>query len=536
MKIHSVYAKNFGSYKTLDFAPSGCGLSLIYGPTGAGKSTLPDVISWTLFGQTSKDGNADDVKSWSAPDEDTVGEVFVNDITVVRTRGKKNDLYWIGSDGIAHRGKDLLDSQRALDSALQLHFGLYVSSAQYAEGNVVASFFRSNAKARREVLEQVTDLSLPLTLAARSSAEKKGLKAILTKLDNQRQRLEGGFQQEETNHNRLTKQAKDWEKDRKQQLSDLAIQSASFETTRKSKVEALYTKFFAWSDAKAKATVDCVAERDVLADKINDARGKYPPCDTCGVSKLDAEVAKYRGKIEQINVRYLELDKSRWPLQYQLEAVEAEENRTEERMTALRAQANPHHKYLADVKKRLVKLADDLDAYSDRAREFSEQISALDQIYEHSFTLRGHLLQTAVKTIENRTNSYLETYFDSEFRVAFDAADGDSIQVDITKGGYACVYRQLSKGQRQLLKLCFSVSVMEAAANSAGVHFGQLWFDEALDGLSEELKAKAFGLFEHLAENHDSVFVIEHSATFQELFTNKYHVTMVEEGSSIDKC
>jgi DNA repair exonuclease SbcCD ATPase subunit len=69
MRILSCQAQNFGSYKELNLDLADIGLSLVYGRTGSGKSTLPDVVAWTLFGTTAKDGAADDVRSWQAGSE-----------------------------------------------------------------------------------------------------------------------------------------------------------------------------------------------------------------------------------------------------------------------------------------------------------------------------------------------------------------------------------------------------------------------------------------------------------------------------------
>ncbi len=90
------------------------------------------------------------------------------------------------------------------------------------------------------------------------------------------------------------------------------------------------------------------------------------------------------------------------------------------------------------------------------------------------------------------------------------------------------------KGQRQMLKLSFVLSVMAAASNKAGVHFDNLFFDEALDGLDTDMKVKAYGLLEELATRHGSVLVIDHAPEFQALFDRRYHVTLDGDHSHIE--
>ncbi len=138
-------------------------------------------------------------------------------------------------------------------------------------------------------------------------------------------------------------------------------------------------------------------------------------------------------------------------------------------------------------------------------------------------TLRAELLKMAINAIQEETNNYLERYFDSELRIHF-TLDGDSLDVGVQKSGNSCSYKQLSKGQRQLLKLTFALSVMAASANQSGVKFENLFFDEALDGLDEKLKLKAFTLFEALEPSFTSIFLIDHAPAFQNMFTKKFAV------------
>jgi DNA repair exonuclease SbcCD ATPase subunit len=86
-----------------------------------------------------------------------------------------------------------------------------------------------------------------------------------------------------------------------------------------------------------------------------------------------------------------------------------------------------------------------------------------------------------------------------------------------------------------MLKLSFVVSIMAAAQNKAGQHFDALFFDEALDGLSSDLKVKAFGLFEELSKEYGTIMVVEHSPDFQNLFERRFHVELQGDNSVIEE-
>ena len=136
--------------------------------------------------------------------------------------------------------------------------------------------------------------------------------------------------------------------------------------------------------------------------------------------------------------------------------------------------------------------------------------------------------------VETATNTYLEKYFDAELRVSF-SLDADSLDATIHKNGYECIYKQLSKGQRGLLKLCFSVAVQQAVSDNKGVRFDNLFYDESLDGYDDNLKIKAFRLFEELAQGRESLLVIDHNVSFQQLFHTVFTVSMEGDHSVLEQ-
>src|SRR5258706_14383017 len=101
MKLLKIHAENFGSYESLELDFQEMGLALLQGPTGAGKSTVMDMVFWAMFGQTAKGGNVDEVRSWKAIDSITkvilTIEVPNAKLSITRIRGKssQNDLYWV---------------------------------------------------------------------------------------------------------------------------------------------------------------------------------------------------------------------------------------------------------------------------------------------------------------------------------------------------------------------------------------------------------------------------------------------------------
>ena len=461
MKVKSVKLQNFGSYKELEFDLQNQGLTLISGPTGAGKSTLMDAIPWVLFGKTSKGGNVDEICTWNNKGS-TSGTIYLHDGTIITRSRNPNDLFY--NEEI--RGKDLKDTQRLIDELLGIDYETYISGAYLHEFSQTAQFFTTNAKNRRQICEQICDLSLVKTLQDKISNENKSLTKSLDEVSK--------------NVYITTSSIKDFER---------------LETSERDKHNT-------WQLQRDK-TIKYIIE---LERKFENSRKTVTrnECSSCGTT-FKEPVEKY--------------DDSPNPHTDKIRELKAEENPYDSGVRSFSKEIHAKKESL-----NLLKLNE--NSLKEKIQDFSVLKSAVD-------TFRTSLISNTIVYIEKETNQRLLKHFDGEIQVTFQAEDMDKLEVEIQKDGNTCSYSQLSKGQRQLLKLCFGTSVMEAISNHKGVHFSELFFDEALDGLDENMKIKAYGLLEEISLNHESVFVVEHSESLKAMFNNTFKVELVNGESRI---
>lgn len=507
MKVTSIKATNFASYKEIVFEPQDNGLCLISGPTGSGKSTLCDLAPWCLFGRTAKDGAVDEIRSWNT-DEPTVGTIVIeingHMLTVTRSR-TPNDLYYtpsIPGAGPETRGKDLNDTQKLINNLLGFNVDTYLNGAYYHEFCQSAQFFITSAKNRRAITEQLVDLSLATDLNHKAKINIKDLKAAISETTTQLNSAKTNVHTLSTTVNNAKRLAFKWELDIAARAEDLYAREAVFEQERKIRLSEL------------------VLLSDELEYDNNQAQEsvKTGICPTCGnqYTKTHAPHKKPNPYIKMID------------------KLLAEVNTYGGQARALAKDKNPHTSDDSD-KIALSEAQDKLTLYTETLRELTKEMSDLELLGDVLNDFRGVLVKNAVIALETETNSLLTTHFDAEIRVDFSVADADKLDVTIHKDGNECTYTQLSKGQRQLLKLCFSISVMKAVSNQQGVHFDQIFFDEALSGLDERFKNKAFNMFESLALSHSSVMIIDHSLEFKSLFNSRIEVSLNGGNSTIEE-
>lgn len=561
MKIKKFRVENFGSYPVLEMTLEDAGLSLLYGPTGSGKSTIMDAVCWCLYGITAKDGNADDVRMWGSQ-EPTTGSIVVeakgNEYVITRVRGKpfQNDLEIQGA-----RGVNVVETQKFINERLGVDPLTFIASSYFNEFSPTGNFFVARAKERRELFETLANLTLPNTLAEKLAVRKSVLKKKLTGVSE-------AFIKEKTTLDQLTHTVKSmqnsessWEYKHALEITNLETDCANYEEKIKKEIQYLTNKAENFEKEKEEKLADLrrrLGEIDVkpegwfndnlsmLQEQIDEHQ--VEKCDSCGqtVSHRRTELLEELEKTKNAKWKNTLLQEKAVDLAKQIQKIHEETNHYAEQVTQIKGRTNPYEVLLKAEKVKTNPYTDKVNSFKTdltlTAVKMQEQetllnalksdLSNLEQLQDLCPILRAELLKLAINAIQEDTNNYLDKYFDSELRVAF-MLDRDSLDVGVQKSGNDCSYKQLSKGQRQLLKLSFALSVMTAAANQSGVKFENLFFDEALDGLDENLKLKAFNLFEALSSGFSSVFLIDHAPVFQNMFAKKYRVESIADKSFV---
>lgn len=472
MQILNVQVSSFGSYKTLEFDFTQKGLLLISGPTGSGKSTLCDVIPWILFGKTAKGGTVDEIRSW-AVNEPTKGTITLD------LQGK---TFQVGRVRGSAKENDLIiwedgGAYRGKDlndtqAIINRKLGIYYEL--YLAG---AYYHEFNETAQFFTTTAKTRRHICEQLVDLSLAVKLKDKAKVKDKE-----LYQGYTTITNEMNTL-----------KSNVALLArVQSSEknkardWETNKQSRITSLATSYSNFESGR-KRTIS-------------------KKCNTCGTQ-----------------------------LEHEREVTDTSENPYLSRLEVAEAEENPHTETTKDFSAEIQTKKFSLLVMQDMANNLRVELEELAQLSDIIDTFRSAFITNTIISLEHTINQLLNDYFDAEIRVKFKVESADKLNVTIHKDGNVCTFTQLSKGQRQLLKLTFGLAVMKAVQNHHSVVFNQVFIDEGCDGLDETMKLKALRMLQNLTLSYESVFLVEHSEAIKAAVDNNYKVTLVNGESHIEK-
>ena len=538
VRILKCTAHNFGSYDEISFNFNDLGLTLVQGPTGAGKSTLFDIPCWTLYGVTSKNGTVDEVRAWGSSDTTSCSvEVTTKtgaQITVHRIRGtaRDNDLHWC-ENGEVKRGKDLKDTQRLLDDLLGVNVSLYLYAAYLSEFSPSTMFFVAGPKSRKMLLQSLTDLSFSSRLEETVKANAKDLKGRLEAQNKVVDYLTISLQNA---HNNLVQNNKDldaWYRTRDFEVTKLRNKAKYFEEEKQANIAEHAKAADQWAKNKAIVLDDRIKELDKLKEEL--ASLCTEPCKECGRTTPESDRANRTSyRIQSLEKEHTKAESTVNPYLIRLEKAKEARNTYKEEAQKESKRVNPFLENCTKLQETERLLSAQLDTEKLTMSSIESMQSDMKTLLEVSDNMRNYLLQKSVSDLKDLTNHYLGTHFSGEFSVDLQLQGSDDLDAVIAKNGNPCSYTQLSKGQRGLLKLCFSASVMKISANNVGITFDNVFLDEALDGFDTDLKVKAISMLQELSEEHKSVMIIDHSMELKAAIDSRVTVKLVGDRSELE--
>jgi len=397
----------------LDF--NGFDLACISGHNGAGKSSLLDAFTWSLFGEAR--GKSNDVinlhQDIKAAEVAFTFSHEQNTYRVQRTlpRNKSTMLEFQIKNGDAWRPlteKTTRDTQARIEQTLRLDYETFVNASFFLQGKA-DEFTQQNATKRKEVLSNILGLEIWDEYKNRTAEKRKAIEREVDEIDGRVAEIDAELAEEEIRKNRL----EELQRTLKQLSATREAQESALENIKKS--AALVAQ-----QRKLTSTLSASLERSRTALTGIEARLAAKQADGTAYADLVSRAKeiestykawqKARKELEEwdkVALEFRDHERERAPL---LEKIAVEKARLEEERRSLLAEAEEVSQQLSensDVKNEINQAQELLKAAEEKIKERIEVESKRNEARERQAALKveNETLKADMNQLKERIES-----------------------------------------------------------------------------------------------------------------------------------
>ena len=526
--------------------------NLIIGTNGAGKSTVLDALTFSLFGKPFRKINKPQLIN-STNEKDCRVEVSfnVNNTDWKIVRGIKPNIFEIWrNDSLLDQAASALDQQKWLEqNVLKMNYKSFTQIVILGSSTFVP-FMQLSANNRRDVIEDLLDIkifsSMNMIIKEKIRQGKEDIKVLNLKKEslNDKVTMQENFIEE------LENRASENIKEKEGEIGKLLVEENKFmndnikiteelddfnkvlnsytgatEKLRKlgnlkgkisNKVSTITKEHKFFNENTVCPTCDQAIEETFRINRIKDAQVKAKELQT-GYKELEEaikeeeererqftalskEISKLNNDISQNNVRIA-------GCQRQISNLESEVQRTTEQL----ANRNTEHEKLETFK-------DNLKTTYDELLNKKETIN----YYDFSFSLlkdggvKSKIIKKYLPLINQQVNRYLQM-MDFYINFTLDEEFNETVQSPIHEN---FSYSSFSEGEKMRIDLALLFTWREVARMKNSVNTNLLIMDEVFDSSLDGLGTEEFLKIIRFVIQDANIFVISHKSDLHDKFAN----------------
>jgi exonuclease SbcC len=374
-------------------------LACISGQNGAGKSSLLDAITWSLFGQARKrDDSVVNLQSLAA--EVTYTFSYEGNIYRVQRslpKGKGTSLeFQVRDDGVWRplTERTLRETQARIEQILRLDYDTFVNAAFFLQGKA-DQFTQQTASKRKEVLGSILGLEAWETYRARTAERRRGLEDEVRTIDGRITEIDEELAEEDARLAHLAElesELKGLTTARKTQetlLESLKSAEASLQNQRKivETLAAALKRSQSHLSGLQTRLADREAERATYADLLERASEVESAYEEWKQARAESE------RMDGIAEKFREHEKRRQPL---LEEIAIEKAKLEQEKEALRNQ----YSVISDQLPVISELKEQIEIAQESLAETESKLAEREELEKQAGTAREKMVELKA---ENQT-------------------------------------------------------------------------------------------------------------------------------------
>ena len=518
--------------------------TLVSGENGAGKSTMLDALTFSLFGKSFRGINIPQLVN-SVNDKNCVVEIeftIGNKDYLVR-RGLKPKIFEVYADGnLLPQDSKSKDYQRILEERiLKMTYKAFCQVVILGSSNYIP-FMKLSAADRRSVVENLLDIDVFSTMNGLLKGRVSQCKEEINQLKNEVELLKDKVENQKKYIEKIKNRSKDTVEKYKSEVEDtlnqvkliesdidnltFSINSLSDKTRNKSSIQSTLNKY---KDVKSQITSK--------VKKVNDQINFYSTEDVCPTCSQSIEPENKKSLINQNEKEKETLDDAIKSLTEQIEDYEGllsdaealieQTNKMQSRVSELQSSKNAHEKYIRTIREKI-------DAITGETPELSEEDSILDdlvtqgtdkskehmskkeELYQYDIVsvllkdsgIKAKIIKHYLPVMNKLVNKFL-TSMNFFCQFTLDESFNETIK---SRHRDEFTYHSFSEGERLRIDLSLLLAWREVARLKNSVSCNLLILDEVFDSSLDGVGTEEFMKLLTTMGSRSNIFVISHKS------------------------
>ena len=524
--------------------------TLIVGTNGAGKSTVLDALTFSLFGKSFRGINKPQLIN-STNEKDCLVEIDFSIGTIdwkVR-RGIKPTVFEIHKNGeVLNQEASSIDQQRWLEqNVLKMNYKSFTQVVILGSSNFVP-FMQLTAASRREVIEDLLDIKIFSSMTSIVKDKIRFLKEQVRNLDLKKESLSDKIEMQENFIEDIEKRGKESIKDKEDKIDELCDEETALGEEVEnlgSEIEDLNKKLESYKGAKEKLRKlgNLKGKMTQKVSTITEEHSFFKENTVCPTCTQDLEEEFRLNKISEAKSKAKELQNAYKELE---QAIRDEEIREDHFLQISKDVSNltngisknnsritSIHRQIRDLQNEVQRTAEDLANRSvehEKLAKFREDLQSLTEdfykqkenitYYDYIYSLlkdggvKTKIIKKYLPLINQQVNKYLQM-MDFYINFTLDEEFNETIQTPIHED---FSYSSFSEGEKQRIDLALLFTWREVAKFKNSTSTNLLILDEVFDSSLDGYGTDEFLKIIRFVIKDANVFVISHKTGLEDKF------------------
>ena len=524
--------------------------TLIVGTNGAGKSTVLDALTFSLFGKSFRGINKPQLIN-STNEKDCLVEIDFSIGTIdwkVR-RGIKPTVFEIHKNGeVLNQEASSIDQQKWLEqNVLKMNYKSFTQVVILGSSNFVP-FMQLTAASRREVIEDLLDIKIFSSMTSIVKDKIRFLKEQVRNLDLKKESLSDKIEMQENFIEDIEKRGKESIKDKEDKIDELCDEETALGEEVENlgaEIEDLNKKLESYKGAKEKLRKlgNLKGKMTQKVATITEEHSFFKENTVCPTCTQDLEEEFRLNKISEAKSKAKELQNAYKELE---QAIRDEEIREDHFLQISKDVSNltngisknnsritSIHRQIRDLQNEVQRTAEDLANRSvehEKLAKFREDLQSLTEdfykqkenitYYDYIYSLlkdggvKTKIIKKYLPLINQQVNKYLQM-MDFYINFTLDEEFNETIQTPIHED---FSYSSFSEGEKQRIDLALLFTWREVAKFKNSTSTNLLILDEVFDSSLDGYGTDEFLKIIRFVIKDANVFVISHKTGLEDKF------------------